>query len=392
MRRAGLLLAGMVAAMLIVCGAVLAQAQPSESGRPADRYIVVLKDDVSSSGHSAHGMARRYGMRVGFVYTHALKGFSAVIPSERVAEVRNNAQVDYIALDMTVTASAQALPWGINLVDADVSSTKAGNGSGAVTGVNAYIIDTGVYKHPDLNVVNRVNFARDGKNYDCNGHGTHVAGTLAAKDNAAAVVGVSPGSPLTAVKVLGCGGEGTAATVLAGIDWVTAHAKKPAVANLSLTLSAPCRRAPSICQVIDDAVRKSRNSGIFYSVAAGNQGKNACNYSPARAGAGTNNGIVTTAATNKNNAATSFSNYGSCVDLWAPGAYIRSTRKGGGTTIMSGTSMAAPHVSGGGALYRKLHPGTGPSGVERALKNAAKSPGTKSKDRRMIRLENVDTF
>jgi aqualysin 1 len=392
MRRASLLLAGMVAAMLLVCGTVLAQAQPSESGRPADRYIVVLKDGVSSPGHSANGMARRYGLGVGIVYTHALEGFSAVIPNERVAEVRNNAQVDYIAPDMTMTASAQVLPWGINRVDADLSSTKAGNGSGTITGVNAYIIDTGIYKHPDLNVVNHVNFTRDGKNYDCNGHGTHVAGTLAAKDNAAAVVGVSPGSPLTAVKVLGCAGEGTAATALAGVDWVTAHAKKPAVANMSLTLSVPCHLAPSICQVIDDAVRKSRSSGIFYSVAAGNQGKNACNYSPARAGAGTNNGIATVAATNSSDQEPSWSNYGKCVDIWAPGVSILSTKKGGGITTMGGTSMAAPHVAGGGALYRKAHPGTGPSGVEGALKNAAKRPGTKSKDGRTIKREYVGGF
>jgi aqualysin 1 len=385
-------LAGMVAAILLLCGAVLAQAQSSKGGRPADRYVVVLKDDVSSPGNSAQGMARRYGLGVGFVYTHGLKGFSAVIPHGRAAEVRNDPHVDYIASDVAVSATSQVLPWGVQRVDADLSSTNAGNEGGAVKGVSVYVIDSGIYKHPDLNLIKNVNFRGDNKNYDCNGHGTHVAGTVAAKDNAFAVVGVSPGAPLTGVKVLGCDGGGTVSTVVAGIDWVTANAKKPAVANLSLATNEPCRLVSNSCKAIDDALKKSRNSGVFYAVAAGNAGKNACSYSPARAGAGANNGIATVAATNKSNEEPSWSNYGSCVDIWAPGVHILSTKKGGGTRYDTGTSMATSHVSGGAALYLSEHPLGGPSSVEAALKNAAKNLSKKSKDGRAIKLENVDRF
>jgi subtilisin family serine protease len=176
--------------------------------------------------------------------------------------------------------------------------------------------------------------------------------------------------------------------VIAGIEWVTAkaaQATKPAIANLSLSAKAS--------DAFDAAVRNSANSGVFYSVAAGNDGKDACKYSPARAGAGTNNGIATVAATNKDNEETRFSNYGSCVDIWAPGAKILSTKKGGGTTTKSGTSASAPHVGGGGALYLSSHTSASASATEGALKNAATRPGTMSKDDlRQILLENVDDF
>lgn len=384
MRQASVLLAGMVAAMFVVCGAVLAQAQPSKAVGPPDRYIVVLKKGASDPGRAANGMARRYGLGGGPVYSHALKGFSAVIPNERVTAVRADERVEYVEPDKTYAVVAQTLPWGINRVDADTSSTIAGNGSGSVSNVNAYIIDSGIYRHTDLNVDGHVNFTGDGKPTDCFGHGTHVAGTVAAKDNASGVVGVAPGAQLTGVKVLGCNGLGTLTNILEGVDWVTGHAKKPAIANMSLS--------GSTSQTLDDAVRRSAGSGIFYSIAAGNNGAKACNYSPARAGAGTNNGIMTTAATNNKNGETAESNYGSCVDLWAPGAVILSTKRGGGTTTMSGTSMASPHVGGGGALYLRSHTSANPSSVEGALKAAARLPGTQSKNDRKILLENVGTF
>lgn len=139
-------------------------------------------------------------------------------------------------------------------------------------------------------------------------------------------------------------------------------------------------------------VRLSAASGVFYSIAAGNDGEDACNYSPARAGEGTNNGIATVAATNKKDGETSWSNYGRCVDIWAPGYSILSTKKGGGTTTMSGTSMAAPHMGGGGALYLSSDTGASAATAEGALKSAAKEPGTKSKDGRLILLEYVGSF
>jgi aqualysin 1 len=358
--------AGLVVAIFVVCGAALAQAQPSEVAGSPERYVVVLKDGASDPGRAAAGMARRYGLGVGFVYGHALKGFSALIPDGRLGAVRADERVERVESDKTYHTTTQTLPWGIDKIDADASSTRAGNGRGSVLNVNAYVIDSGIYGHTDLNVVKDVNRTGDGKNTDCFGHGTHIAGTIAAKDNAKAVVGVAPGAPLTGVKVLRCDGSGTLTNILKGVDWVTANARRPAVANMSL--SGPAS------QTLDDAVKKSASSGVFYSIAAGNNGVKACNYSPARAGAGTNNGIVTTAATTKDDLVPSWSNYGSsCVDIWAPGVGILSTRKGGGTAKMTGTSQAAAHVGGGGALYLSSHPNAGPSSVEGALKQAAKT-------------------
>jgi subtilisin family serine protease len=317
-------------------------------------------------------MAQRYGLGVGFVYSYALEGFSATVPGGRLEELRADERVDYVERDETMRAVAQVLPWGVDRVEADASSTKAGDGRGAVAGVNVYVVDTGIDKtHADLNVVNHVNFA-GGKNADCDGHGTHVAGTVA------------PRAPLTGVKVLDCYGEGSGSTVIEGIDWVTANAQKPAIANMSL--------GGDVSRSVEDAVKRSAESGILYSVAAGNEGEDACKHSPSRAGAGTVNGIVTTAATNNQNAEMGISNYGRCVDLWASGAGTLSTRMGGGTMRMSGTSMAAPHTGGGAALYLRAHASASPQDVERALKAAAQEPGTTSKDGRTILLENVGSF
>ena len=382
-RKPVLLIMVMAVAVLVACAAVLSQ--PLEGPGP-ERYIVVLNNGVSDPGQVANAMARRHGLGVGFVYSHALKGFSAVIPNEHVGTMRADERVAYIEPDKTTYPEAQTLPWGIDRVEADLSSTKAGNGTGTVSNVNVYIIDTGIYRHTDLNVVGHVNFTRDGKNTDCNGHGTHVAGTVAAKDNARGVVGVAPGAPLSGVKIISCAGKGAASTLIKGVDWVTAHAKKPAIANMSVGLGGN----PS--QTLDDAVRKSAKSGIFYSLAAGNKGESTCGGSPARTGAGINNGIMTVAATDELDQETSWSNYGSCVDIWAPGARILSTKMGGGITTMGGTSMAAPHVGGGGALYLSKNTGASPTSVEAALKGEAASPGTTSKDGRAILLEYVGGF
>jgi subtilisin family serine protease len=283
-----------------------------------------------------------------------------------------------------MSINQQTLPYGINRVDADISSTLAGNGSGAVTNVDIFIIDTGIGSHTDLNRVQHVNFAGDGNNNDCNGHGTHVAGTAAARDNTTSVVGVCPGAPLIGVKVLGCSGSGSVSRIVQGIDWVTANSPRPAVANMSLGGGAST--------ALDNAVRNSANSGVFYALAAGNSAANACNSSPARAGAGTNNGIATVASTTSTNAESSFSNFGSCVDIWAPGSSILSTRLGGGTTTLSGTSMASPHVAGSAALFLSRNTTASPATVESNLKSQSLSFGTVSKDGRAIRIVNVRNF
>jgi aqualysin 1 len=392
LRKTLLLLSLMAAVVLLACGVVWAQETttpaPEQTPPPGDvipgQYIVVLNEEVRDPTAVAREHARRYGAQVLYNYQHALEGYAARLPDRRLNEVRADSRVEYVERDSTMEIVAQTLPWGIDRVEADVSSTKAGDGTGGISNVNAYVIDTGIDRnHTDLNVVGHVNFA-GGKNTDCHGHGTHVAGTVAAKDNASAVVGVAPGAPLTGVKVLGCSGSGSNSGVIKGVDWVTANAKKPATANMSL--------GGGVSQALDDAVKKSANSGVFYSIAAGNDGENACGGAPARVGAGTNNGIATVAATNSSNQETSWSNYGSCVDIWAPGASILSTWKGGGTTTMSGTSMAAPHVGGGGALYLSNNTGASATLVESALKNVMTSTGTTSKDGRAILLENASGF
>jgi subtilisin family serine protease len=384
MRKAVLLAALMGALFLVYAGGVLAQPQTPTQKIP-DRYIVVFEDSVQNPAAVANEHARENGLQVRFVYTDAIEGYAAVFPNAQALQrVEDDPRVAFVEQDQEVRAVAQTVPWGIDKIDADVSSTTAGNGSGAVSGVNAYVIDTGIYNHTDLYVKNHVNFA-GGKNTDCNGHGTHVAGTVGAKDNASAVVGVAPGAPLTGVKVLGCNGSGATSGVIKGVDWVTANAAEPAVANMSLGGGAS--------KALDDAVRSSATSGVFYSIAAGNNSANACNYSPARAGAGTDNGIVTTAATNSGDKEASWSNDGSCVDIWAPGVSIVSTKKGGGTTTMSGTSMAAPHVAGGGALYLSTpRANMDPSSVESALKSAATPTANTSKDGTTIKREYVGGF
>jgi subtilisin family serine protease len=351
-----------VAALAALATLMLALSAQARTTQGADRYVVVLKQAVDPDA-VADKHAKKFGLAVDFVYRHALPGYAAVIPNDRVAELRADENVAYVEADGTVEALAQTLPWGIDKIDADVSSTRAGDGAGAVSNVNVFIIDTGIDRnHADLNVVRHVNFA-NGPNKDCNGHGTHVAGTVAARDNAIDVVGVAPGAPLTGVRVLSCSGSGTISGVIAGVDWVTGNAVKPAIANMSLGGGAST--------ALDDAVRRSAASGVFYSLAAGNESTDACTRSPARAGAGTNNGIATVGATDINDVGASFSNFGSCVDIWAPGVAVLSTRAGGGTTTFSGTSMASPHVGGGGALYLSVNTGASPSAVEAALKAAA---------------------
>ena len=373
----------MALAILAIAALVAGSSASARTDAGADRYIVVLKPGANARA-VANEHAAAHAAAIAFVYSHALNGYAATIPNARLAAVQADERVEYVEPDGEMSAVAQTLPWGIDKIDADVSSTAAGNGSGTVSNVNVYVLDTGVdATHQDLNVVGHVAFA-GGPNRDCHGHGTHVAGTVAAKDDANDVVGVVPGAPVTGVKVLGCNGSGSNSGVIAGIDWVTANAVKPAVANMSLSGGAS--------QAIDDAVRRSAASGIFYALAAGNEGTNACTRSPARAGGGTNNGIMTLAATDSADREASFSNYGSCVDLWAPGVGVLSTRKGGGTTTMSGTSMASPHGAGGGALYLSTHAGSSPTAVESALRSAAQSTGTASKDGRGIVREHVGGF
>lgn len=345
-------------------------------------YIVVLHDNVPDPGAVARTHARSHSAAVGFVYSHALKGYSATIPEVRIPAVRSDPRVRYVEAEGEARVTAQTVPLGITQVGATLSSTLAGDGTGAVNGVDVYVLDTGIDPtHTDLNVVSHVNFG-GGSNADCSGHGTHVAGTVGAEDNVHDVVGVAPGVRLHGVKVLGCHGQGGWSRVIKGIDWITANRGPVAVVNVSLSGS------PS--QALDDAIRRSASNGVVYVVAAGNEGGDACAYSPARAG--TAEGIITVAAVEYRGLEVSYSNYGACVDIWAPGTGVLSTAVGGGTATRSGTSMAAPHVAGGAALWLSRSPSTTPAAVEGFLRSSALPTGALSKDGRPIVRLDVGTF
>lgn len=397
--------------MLLATGVALAQATTPTSpqgeppktpkGKIPDSYIVVLKDSENPD-QVAQKKEKEHGIKAKHVYRNALKGFSAEISPDQVAAVRANPEVKYVEQDGVVQAldhntanttpssTNQVIDWGINKIEADESTTDSGNHSGVISNVWTHIIDTGIdTAHSDLKVGRHVNpSGASGGNKDCQGHGTHVAGTATALDNNGYVVGVAPGpyttsgSRLTGVKVLNCSGSGTWSGVIKGIDWVTKDARggdnklgtaddrRPAVANMSLGGGGST--------AVDEAVKNSastdpvKGGGVFYALAAGNDGKDACNSSPARAGRG-NNGILTVGATNTSDAKASFSNYGPCVDIWAPGVSILSTKKGGGTTKMSGTSMASPHGVGAGALWLSSNTTDLPTAVETKLKSTTNS-------------------
>lgn len=325
----------------------------------------------------------RYNITAQQAYSQVINGFSAKLTDTQVAQLKADSSVMAIEEDKVISVSAQTIPWGISTTHATLSSTLAGNGSGSVSGVNVYVIDTGIATHADLNLVKHINLSGDAYNYDCHGHGTHVAGTIGAKDDTNFVVGMAPGVALTGVKVLTCSGSGSTSNVIKGVDWVTANAVKPAVANMSLGGSASA--------MLDTAVQKAVNSGVVFAIAAGNSTVDACTQSPARVGKSLN-GAITVGATDSSDKPASFSNYGSCVDVWGPGVYITSTYLNGSTATMSGTSMASPHVAGAAALYLSRYPKATPATVEAALKQAATSTGNTDSAGLAIKRVDVTSF
>ena len=356
----------------------------AEAQKIPNQYIVVLKNNVVDPETVANDMALKHGLGKGQIYGHALKGFSAVIPDAVLEKVRNDPRVSLVEQDQVVQAFVQTLPTGINRVDADLSSTKSGDGSGSVS-VDIAIIDTGIdLIHPDLYVYKQKTFVKGTKSAnDDNGHGTHVAGIAAAKDNSAGVAGIAPGAKLWAVKVLSRTGSGSMSNVIAGIDYVTANAGEIEVANMSL--GCECTST-----ALNTAISNSVKAGVTYVVAAGNSGKDAATFSPANhpdviavsaivdtdgkcggLGPSTSYGTDDTFAT--------FSNFGSVVDMAAPGVNIYSTYKSGTYATLSGTSMASPHVTGAAALYKANNPTATPAQVQDALKTLG-IPQTKSCD------------
>ena len=356
-----------------------------------DQYIVVFKDDVGDVDAATSDAARRHGLSPQKTYRAALKGFVAVIPAARLQEVKDDPRVAFVNEDRLVHASATSSNQPVQGVPTGVQRLNAPANANTGAGIGVAVIDTGIsLAHPDLsaNIVANVNCVNSKKNGDDdNGHGTHVAGTIAALNNAIGVVGTAPGAKLAAVKVLSANGSGTWSQVICGIDWVTANAAKYnlKVANMSLGGVGANDNNCGLTNrdALHKAICRSRTAGVTYVVAAGNDGANAAATVPAAyddavitvsaladsdgkpggLGAGTSYGPDDTFAT--------FSNYGSVVDLGAPGVNILSTWLNGGYNKISGTSMATPHVSASAALYVKSHPGSTWTQVRDGLKAMA---------------------
>ena len=334
------------------------------------QYIVVLEDwvagplgDFSMAAEAAEVLTSAFGGEVGHVYKHALNGFSVKMSKAAALALAEDARVAYVEEDgvMTANATQSGATWGLDRIDQrdrPLNGTYVYNWTGS--GVRAYVIDTGIRTdHSQFGGRAAVSYDAigDGRNgQDCNGHGTHVAGTIGGS-----TYGVAKSVMLRAVRVLNCSGSGTTSGVIAGVDWVRANHVKPAVANMSLGGGASSS--------LDTAVNNAINAGVTFAVAAGNDyGANACNYSPARVAA-----AITVGSSTSGDARSSFSNIGTCVDLFAPGSSITSAwhTSTTATNTISGTSMATPHVAGVAALYLQGHTSASNATVRNAIVNGS---------------------
>ncbi|MBQ1010163.1 S8 family peptidase [Micromonospora sp. M51] len=378
-------LIGVAAATVLAVGTPALAAEPVGVVRAAggatavpDSYIVVLKDSAVARdrvGDTAKRLSGRHGGTVARTYGAALRGFEVTVSANAAARIAADPAVAYVEQNHTVSISGtQANPpsWGLDRIDQrnlplDSSYTYPNTASN----VHAYIIDTGIrFSHNDFGgrATSGYDAVDGGSADDCNGHGTHVAGTVGGS-----AYGVAKAVQLVGVRVLNCSGSGTNAGVIAGVDWVTANAIKPAVANMSLGGGANSS--------LDNAVRNSIASGVTYGLAAGNDsGANACNTSPART-----TEAITVGSTTSSDARSSFSNVGTCLDIFAPGSSITSAwyTSNTATNTISGTSMATPHVVGAAALVASANPSWTPAQVRNQLvanatPNVVGNPGSGS--------------
>ena len=343
----------------------------SETG-VAGRYIVLLNDKSASDPAApfvvnslANDIASSYGGTVERTYSVAVKGFSTIMSEEQAVALSNDSRVKLVEPDRAITLSSQQTnaPWHLDRIDQRAlpwDTTYNYSSSGA--GVHVYILDTGIrVTHQEFggraSVAN--DFVGDGQNgNDCNGHGTHVAGILGGS-----TYGVAKGSSLHAIRVMNCSGVGSIAGLLDGIDWLTAHHASPAVANISLA-------AGGFSPSLELGVTNSINSGVTYAVAAGNANADACNFTPSRTTT-----AITVGASDETDLRALYSNWGTCVDIFAPGNQVISAGIANDTAArsLSGSSMAAPMVAGAAALYLQTHPTASPSAVASAIIGTATS-------------------